>query len=89
MEFFEDLWESEPKRAMALFDGVEDDVVLQTGDPELDEIERRLAAGEDPDEVLAGWGDGLGEGEPAEDFTDDYRFADETPSGGLSWSRRE
>lgn len=60
LEFFEDKWESDPYKAVALLGTYEDDIVLETGDAEFDEIERRLAKGEDPDEVLKGWGEGEG-----------------------------
>jgi len=98
LEFFEDLWESNPKRAMALLGAVDDDIVLETGDPEFDEIERRLAAGEDPDEVLKGWGEGSGDGEAApasatapaeEEFDDDYGLPGKPTSSGLSWSGKK
>lgn len=57
--------------------GYEDDVTFQTGDAEFDEVERRLAAGEDPDEVLKGWGDGPPAPQKAaapvvEEFEDDF-----------------
>ena len=74
VEYLEDIYERNPA-ALREFD-VQEDTVLQTGDKEIDEIERRLAEGEDPDEVLAGWGnsspkapDGLVE---SEDIEDDY-----------------
>jgi hypothetical protein len=78
----------------------EEDIVLETGDPELDEIERRLAAGEDPDDVLRDWGEGAGDhprapepldsAEPEdEEFEDEYRVSEAPASGGLSWSREE
>ena len=94
MEFFEDIWENDSARAMQMLGSFEDDIVLETGDKELDDIERRLARGEDPNEVLKGWGDGEGnkaEAEAAaeniEDIEDDY--LDEAPPQGLSWTRKE
>lgn len=74
LEYFEDLWEHEPIKAMDLLGDYEPDVVLETGDTELDEIERRLARGEDPDEVLKGWGDGEGSKteEAPDEIDDDY-----------------
>lgn len=59
--------------------GFEPDRVLVTGDKEIDDIERRLAAGEDPDEVLKGWGDGeaaVTEDSDGEDIVDDDFSAD-------------
>lgn len=98
MEFFEDLWESDPKRAMSLLGTVEEDIVLETGDAELDDVERRLAAGEDPGEVLKGWGEGTGDREAAsanvtapadEEFNDDYRVSEQPVTSGLSWSGKK
>ena len=56
MEYFEDIYAKNPA-AMAGLDSEEDEV-LDSDDPEVAEIERRLAAGEDFDKVLEGWGDG-------------------------------
>lgn len=89
MEFFEDLWEDDPARALQLLGTYEDDIVLETGDAELDEIERRLARGEDPDEVLKGWGDGEGDAAEVrdEDIEDDY--LGDLPVQGSSWTKKE
>lgn len=61
------------------------DVIMQnTGDEELDEVERRLAAGEDPDEVFKDWGEGVGDTEAQvpvteQSFEDQYdEFLNET-----------
>lgn len=59
LEYYEDGYARQDKSLLALdFADPEEDVVFETGDPEVDEIERRLAAGEDPDVVLADWGEG-------------------------------
>jgi len=98
LEFFEDLWESDPRRAMSLLGTVEDDILLETGDAELDDVERRLAAGEDPDEVLKGWGEGSGDRDTAqanvtasadEEFDDDYGLSGKPVGSGLSWSGKK
>lgn len=71
------MWERDPNRARSLLGGLEDDVVLETGDAEIDEIERRLAAGEDPNVVLANWD--VGSGKAEEEIDDNY--AEELPNG--------
>lgn len=92
MEFFEDLWEKDPAKCRELIGGLEPDQIIVTGDEEIDNIERRLAAGEDPDKVLEGWGEGLGDivdaGVPKEDVEESY---EEVMGGGapLSWSDKE
>jgi hypothetical protein len=75
-----------------LIGGLEPDRIITTGDPEIDDIERRLAAGEDPDKVLDGWGEGRGDivdaNVPKEDVEESY---EEVMGGGapLSWSNKE
>jgi hypothetical protein len=88
LEFYEDLWEKDPNEARGLLGGLEDDVVLETGDEELDEVERRLAAGEDPDVVLKDWGNVDVPAKKAaapvvEEFDDDF-----TKDAGTSFTRR-
>lgn len=87
---FEDLWEDAPHKARAMLGGYEDDVALETDDPEIAEIERRLKAGEDPDEVFKDWGEGAGNNEP-DAFDDKYDEEDEPTSmnEGLSWAPKE
>jgi hypothetical protein len=84
VEYLEDMYDKNPAALRDL--DIEEDVVLQTGDPEIDDIERRLAAGEDPDEVFAKWGnkspkppDGLVESEDVE-IDDCYESFDEEPT---------
>lgn len=93
LEFYEDFWEQQPEKALAALGAFEDDVVFETGDAELDSIERRLAAGEDPDEVLKDWGSGgKGTAEPPVEATEEAEFEDdftvEPASDGLSWAKK-
>lgn len=85
LEIFEDLWEKKPEEARKRL-GREGDVVVETGDAEIDEIERRLAAGEDPEELFKDWGEGLGD---KEEVDDDYDETDEPEPAGLSWANKE
>lgn len=54
------MWEQEPTRMMYMGADLTEDVVIETGDPEIDDIERRLAAGEDPEEIFKDWGEDAG-----------------------------
>ena len=58
MEFYEDYYEAKPSEIDIDEDG--EDVVFVTGDPEYDELEKRISEGTISDdeiqEVLRGWG---------------------------------
>lgn len=65
MEYYEDAYEQNP-REMAHRDAVDiaaeskngwTEDTLVTGDPDVDELERRIDAGEDPDKLLDEWVD--------------------------------
>lgn len=93
VEYYEDCYAKKPAE-MALFDieddGLAEDVVFETGDPVIDEIERRLAAGEDPEEVVklldrpkdAVVAAAEEAAAAAEEFSDDYTSEGAQPQDG-------
>jgi len=58
IEYLEDGYEAGSKYLTQLDWEDPDEGFSPTGNSEIDEIERRLDMGEDPEVVLAGWGDG-------------------------------
>lgn len=68
LEFYEDIYDNYPKAVLAM-EETNSNFQL-TGDPQLDELERRLAEGEDPDEVMRELG--IGQSEKVELFDDNY-----------------